>query len=186
MQDITAPDLLKTLKTLADASRLKILGLLSQRELNVGAIAKELALTEPTISHHLSRLVDIDFVKMQKAGTNRIYSLDVDRVAEFQKHLVEQTIPQHGASLSGKDEKAKILKSFVKDGKLIKIPEMLKKKRIILQWIVAHLDFDKQYSEKEMNSFLKQFHGDFATLRRELVDRQFMRRENSVYWRIPA
>jgi hypothetical protein len=184
MDDSSAPDLLKVLKTLADASRLKILGLLSQRELNVGAIARELALTEPTISHHLGRLVDVDFVKVRKEGTQRIYSLDFDHVGAFQKALGAQTAPAPDAHRGVDDERKKVLKTFVKDGRLIKIPEMLRKRRVILEWLVSQLEFDRKYPEREINAFLERFHEDFATLRRELIDRQMMMRENAIYWRI--
>jgi hypothetical protein len=184
MDDSTTPDLLKVLKTLADASRLKILGLLSQRELNVGAIAQELALTEPTISHHLGRLVAVDFVKVRKAGTQRIYSLDVDHVAAFQRALGAQTTPLPDAHRGADDEAKKVLKAFIKDGKLVKIPETLRKRRVILEWLVSQLEFRRKYPERDINAFLKRFHEDFATLRRELVDRQLMARENAVYWRI--
>ena len=184
MDHATEPDLLKVLKTLADASRLKILGLLSQRELNVGAIAAELALTEPTISHHLARLVGVSFVKVRKAGTQRIYSLDVDHVAAFQKALGAQTTPAPAAHHGVDDDARKVLQTFVKDGRLTKIPDMLKKRFVILEWLVGQLEFERKYPEREINAFLKRFFDDFATLRRELVDRQLMKRENAVYWRV--
>ena len=81
-------------------------------------------------------------------------------------------------------ERTKILRSFVKDGRLVKIPEALKKRRVVLEWLVDMLDRRKRYTEKEINAFLERFHEDFATLRRELIDRQYMRREDSIYWRI--
>jgi hypothetical protein len=185
MKPLEHADLLTVLKAVADASRLKILGLLSQRELSVGAIAHELALSEPTISHHLSRLVEVDFVSVRHAGTSRIYSLNGDEVARFQKSMATQPIaslPPSDATHSA--ETAKILKSFVKHGRLVKIPDSLKKRRVVLEWLVAMLERGRRYPEKEINAFLKQFHEDFATLRRELIDGQYMRRENSIYWRI--
>jgi predicted transcriptional regulator len=178
-------DLLAVLKALADGSRLRILGLLSRREMSVGAIAQELALSEPTISHHLARLVSVDFVRARHVGTSHIYSLDADRLAGFQRALATRSMiaPATGEAATGSAESAKVLKSFVKNGKLVKIPEALKKRRVVLAWLVDKLEFGRRYPEKEVNAFLKQFHEDFATLRRELVDGQFMRREESIYWR---
>ena len=108
----------------------------------------------------------------------------MDRVAEFQKSLGAQTLPAVEEHASLDDEAKKVLKTFVKDGRLVKIPETFKKRRIVLDWLVAQLDFDRRYPEREINAFLKRFHEDFATLRRELVDRQLMKRENAVYWRV--
>jgi hypothetical protein len=185
MDDQRTDELVKVLKTLADFSRLKILGLLSQRELNVGAIAAELRLTEPTISHHLARLASVDLVTMRPMGTNRLYQLNATRLAEFQRGLGLQPIA-HGAepAIASSAATDKVLKAFVKSGRLVKLPEMLKKRLVVLQWLVDKLEFGRRYSEKEINAFLKMFHDDFATLRRELIDRQLMSRENAVYWRI--
>ena len=43
------------LKTLAHESRLKLLGLLAEREYSVGELAELLDLKEPTVSHHLAK-----------------------------------------------------------------------------------------------------------------------------------
>jgi len=47
--------------------------------------------------------------------------------------------------------------------------------------MVKGLEFRKVYPEKEINEYLKQFHDDFATLRRELIMCQYMYRENNQY-----
>ena len=44
-------------KALADPARLRILGLLAERSLAGHELADRLALTPPTISHHMRRLV---------------------------------------------------------------------------------------------------------------------------------
>ena len=193
MEDGQANELVSILKALADLSRLKILGLLSQREMNVGAIAAELSLTEPTISHHLARLASIDFVTMRPDGTSRLYRLNEARFREFQRAFGAQPATVAGedsnadggrASKTNLTDDEKVLRNFVKDGRLVKIPETMKKRRVILQWLVDRLDVAKKYPEKELNGFLKQYHDDFATLRRELVDGGFMARRESVYWRL--
>ena len=49
---------LQSVKVLADENRLRMIGYLSNQEHNVGELADLLGLTEPTISHHLTRLRD--------------------------------------------------------------------------------------------------------------------------------
>jgi len=185
MNEEQANDLLRILKALADGSRLKILGLLSDKEMNVAAIAAELGLSEPTISHHLNKLVAVDLVSMRQAGTNHFYALNSTNLRKFQQSLgVVHDNTADSAPANSNTEEQRILKSFVVDGRLVKIPEMLKKRRVILQWLVNKLEPDRRYTEREISVFLKQFHPDFATLRRELIDRQYMLRENAIYWRI--
>jgi hypothetical protein len=180
-------EMVRVLKALADETRLKILGLLSERELSVGSIAQALKLTEPTISHHLGRLADVDLVTMTKLGNTHAYALNAANLRRFQKHFDVTPLEEPTAAdvLSELDaETQRILKSFIQAGRLVKIPEMLKKRRVILRWLVDQLDPVREYTEKEINAFLKNFHEDFATLRRELVDNQLMTRQNAIYRRI--
>ncbi len=59
-----------------------------------------------------------------------------------------------------------------------------KKKIIILKKIVEQFEKDKYYSEKEVNSILKNIYDDFATLRRYLIEYGFMDRTRDCkeYW----
>lgn len=38
-----------------------------------------------------------------------------------------------------------------------------------------------KYEEKEINEYIKNFHDDFATIRREFITNQYMYRENGIY-----
>jgi hypothetical protein len=180
-------EMVRVLKALADATRLKILGLLSERELSVGSIAQALRLTEPTISHHLYRLADVDLVTMTKLGNTHAYALNAANLRRFQKHfdvtpLEEQTAVEVLTEVDA--ETQRILKSFIVGGRLVKIPEMLKKRRVILRWLVEQLDPVREYTENEINVFLQRFHEDFATLRGELIGSQLMTRQDSIYRRL--
>ncbi|MNY42595.1 hypothetical protein D3C86_1775030 [compost metagenome] len=78
--------------------------------------------------------------------------------------------------------KQSVLKNFfTQDGKLKHIPAQLKKKLIVLEHLIAELEIRRSYTEKDLNTYLKNFHPDFATLRRELIMHQFMFRESEVY-----
>lgn len=70
---------------------------------------------------------------------------------------------------------------FTSDGKLKSIPAQLKKKLIVLTHMVSRLEKGQKYSEKEMNEFIKEYHEDFATIRREFIMHHFMFRDNGVY-----
>lgn len=79
----------------------------------------------------------------------------------------------------------RVLASFIENGRLLKIPQMRKKRMVILAWLVAQLEPQRRYPESEINSFLLQYHEDFATLRREFIASKLMARANEMYWCLP-
>lgn len=61
-----------------DKSRHRILSLLKKRSMNVNGLAKQLHVTQPTITHHLRRLADAGLLRMEKRGREHLYSLAKD------------------------------------------------------------------------------------------------------------
>ena len=68
--------MLRFCKAMADESRLKIIGLLSASERSVQGLAELLNLREPTVSHHLSMLKELDLVTLRVEGNTHWYALD--------------------------------------------------------------------------------------------------------------
>ncbi len=66
----------KVFKALSDNTRQQILSLLEERQRNVGEIVGEFALSQPTISRHLSVLKEADLVIDERRGQNVVYSLN--------------------------------------------------------------------------------------------------------------
>lgn len=65
------------MKALADVTRLAIVKKLSQYEsLNCGELSDTFNLTQPTLSHHFKRLIEVDIILAKKEGTHMIYSLN--------------------------------------------------------------------------------------------------------------
>lgn len=87
------------------------------------------------------------------------------------------------AANANADFSRRVLETFIENGRLNKIPQMRKKRLVILQWLVAQLEEKRRYPEQEINTFLLQFHEDFATLRREFIACKLMAREEGIYWR---
>jgi DNA-binding transcriptional ArsR family regulator len=68
------PDgLLRTLKALADPTRLKILNYLSKEELTPSELARRLNLRAPTVTHHLSDLRLSGLVNLTIRGQEKVY-----------------------------------------------------------------------------------------------------------------
>jgi len=69
------PDgLVRTLKALADPTRLKILHYLSAEELSPSELARRLRLRAPTVTHHLNELRLAGLVNLIIKGSDRLYS----------------------------------------------------------------------------------------------------------------
>ncbi len=65
----------KVFKALSDPIRLRILGLLSSREMCVCEVMVALGLTQPTASHHLRILENVGLVKDRKEGKWVFYAM---------------------------------------------------------------------------------------------------------------
>jgi hypothetical protein len=79
-------------------------------------------------------------------------------------------------------EALQVIRSFITpDGKLKQIPAQRKKKLFVFEHMVRGLERGRKYQEKEINEYIKTFHEDFATIRREFVMNQYMYRENGIY-----
>lgn len=78
---------------------------------------------------------------------------------------------------------ARVLETFVSAGRLTRIPVQHKKKLAILRWLVEDFQPGRLYPESDVNRVIERRHPDFASLRRYLVDEEFMQRRRGVYWR---
>ncbi len=181
-------ELLSFYKALADANRLKILGLLARQPYSVEQLAALLALKPATISHHLSRLAGTGLVSARVESYYNVYRLEEKALEEKARRLLSRQDLQ--AVTAGIDVDAydrKVIADFTRrDGSLKTIPAQRKKLEAILRYIVRAFAPGRQYSERRVNEILRGYHEDTATLRRALVDFGLMRREGGGgnYWRV--
>jgi hypothetical protein len=80
-------------------------------------------------------------------------------------------------------DEEKILNTFVKDGRLVRMPARQGKKLVILRWLVQRFEPGVSYPERQVNAILQEVDPDYAMLRRYLVDAGLMQRDQGVYWR---
>ncbi len=171
---------------MGNESRLKIIGLLANGERTVGELAAALKLSEPTVSQHLSMLKYVGLVDMRPDGNHRRYSFNNQALISMNKSLFSR---EKLASLVEPDTEdefvRKVYKAYLKGERLVQIPANEKKLIVILDWFAAKFEAGIQYPEKQINEIIKQHHEDYATIRRELVDRRYMARKDGIYWVIP-
>ncbi len=199
MQAWEQKQLLDLLKAVADESRLTMICLLNEREHTVGDLAERVGLTEPTVSHHLARLRAVGLVMLRMAGNQRFYRLNADKLADFKQLVgdIEQLPPPPEPVVSdnqwidalGWDEPDRqVLRDYTVNGQLTTFPTKQKKLIVVLRWLATLFEPDRLYTEPEVNAILKTVYApDFVTLRRELIDFGYLRRElgGGKYWRTP-
>jgi len=180
--------LLAFFKALSDATRLKIVGLLAQREYTVEELAAILELRSSTVSHHLSRLSDAGLVSARAESYYNIYRLETNVLEQMARRLLaEETLPAVTADMDLNAYDRQVVKNYsLPDGRLKQIPTKQKKFEAILRYVAPAFEPGQHYSEKQVNEILGQFNDDTAVLRRGLIDYQMMGRENdgAVYWLI--
>ncbi|HSZ51672.1 MAG TPA: metalloregulator ArsR/SmtB family transcription factor [Caulobacteraceae bacterium] len=176
--------LLAFFKALAHESRLRIVGLLAQKEHSVQELAALLDLKEPTVSHHLAILKEQGLVMVRAEGTTRWHRLDTAALETLSRRVLETQEPT--APLAADKDEARILAGFVDaDDRLKEIPASRRKRAVVLRWLMRMFEPGRRYSEAEINAYLKSRHWDCATLRRELVGHRMLDRDAGIYWRLP-
>jgi len=82
-------DMVKAFKALSDETRLRILGLLMERECCVCEVMQALDISQTRASRNLGILYDAGFLKLRKDGLWSLYSIDQEGIAEYSSHLIE-------------------------------------------------------------------------------------------------
>ena len=128
MGDIAAR-LLEFFKALADANRLKIIGLLAQDEYTVEQMAEILGVSAPTVSHHLRKLSSVGLVSARSESYYSIYSLETSVLESMSRQLLSREImPAVTADVDMSAYDSKILKTFCdKEGRILQFPAQRKK-----------------------------------------------------------
>jgi len=175
-------DIIKIFKCLADNSRLQILKSLAKEDMYVERLAERLNLSAPTVSFHLKKLEEIGAVSSRKEQYYVVYSLRCDTLS----FNILDAILSDLQSDSDQDErdkiyKQKVLSTFMQHGKLKTIPAQLKKKYIILEEICKSFETERQYTEKEVNMIIADYHDDFCAIRRYMVDFGLLCRKDRIY-----
>ncbi|MFD2924069.1 metalloregulator ArsR/SmtB family transcription factor [Halobacillus naozhouensis] len=171
-------------KAVGDPTRLRIVSLLLHGPLHGQAIAQKLGLRPPTITHHIKKLRDTGMVYSRR-DRNTIYFYLDEKKLEFMATAIlrmgDETVKKDELHVN-EAEQRKILNNFItEEGMLKQMPSQLKKKLVILSYFVQGFERGTVYEEHEVNDYIKQFYGDYATMRREWIMQQFMYRENNKY-----
>lgn len=179
-------ELMLFFKALADANRLKIIGLLASAPLSVEEIAGRLNISSSTVSHHLAKLSKAGLVSAKAEGYYNVYRLEEKTLEEMSKRLIaKDSLPAATAEVDMNAYDRKILNIYLNlDGSLKEVPLQQKKLEVVLRHIMKSFEPGRTYTEKEVNEIIERFNEDISGLRRDLIEFKLLGRERdgSVYW----
>ena len=185
-QESIPNEYLEFFKAMADANRLRILGLLAQENLTVGQLSEMLELRPSTVSHHLSKLAEVGLVSAKASSYYNIYQLENSELEKMAKNLLSKdTLPSMAADVDLDAYDQKVIANYShEDGRLKTIPSQRKKLEAILRYIGQAFTPGERYDEGAVNQILKKYHQDTATLRREMVASGLLERsrDGRKYW----
>ncbi|MEO6203935.1 MAG: DUF2087 domain-containing protein [Mycobacteriales bacterium] len=162
---------------LADDERRRVFAALSLGDRTLSAIADRAELALPRAVRALERL--------EKGGVvlrdDDDWVLDAGNIAERARADSQAPEPYVEAGLD--PTTAAVLRAFLRDGRLTRIPAVRSKRVVVLDHIAKVFEIGVRYPEREVDALVRAFHPDFAALRRYLVDEGFLAREAGIYWR---
>jgi predicted transcriptional regulator len=185
-------ELLTFFKALADANRLKIVGLLAQQPYTVEQLAEMLNLGASTVSHHLGKLAKVGLVAARAEQYYNVYSLNTDTIQSMAQRLLSRDdLPKLAGDVDRTAYDRKVFAAFVRaDGTIKAFPAQEKKFQVLLRYVLAAFEPGKRYREKQVNTILSGYSKDTASLRRGLIEYKLMAREaaqgGATYWRIDS
>jgi hypothetical protein len=159
---------------LADDDRLRVVAALALGAVTTAEVRERTALDARTAGRALARLEDAGIVHADGAG----WVLDVTPLREAAR------VPAPAEDYGDTDaETAKVLRAFLRDGRITRMPAHRSKRRVLLDHVVQVFEPGERYPEAEVNAMLRAFADDYVTVRRYLVDEDLLSRESGVYWR---
>jgi len=176
-------DVIPLLKCLADKTRLRIIQSLAKEEMYGERLAERLGLSPPTVSFHLKKLESVGIVSSRKEQYYTVYCLNSGALSFNILDLILAETENNSDDDRDRAYKQSVLANFFKYGKLKTIPAQRKKRIIVLEEIAKSFDADKTYSERDVNIIIADFHDDFCTIRREMIEYGLLTRHDGVYQR---
>ena len=182
---MTETEAILLFKCLSDKSRLQILKSLAIEDMYVERLADRLGITAATVSFHLKKLADAGAVTSYKSQYYMMYSLNKEIFETSILDIIREKSDEADLQAQRDAEyRQKVINAFFEYGRLKSIPAQRKKERIVLEVIAEAFEYDRIYTEREVNIIIADFHDDFCTIRRNMVGEGLLARDTSGYWRV--
>lgn len=165
-------------RLLLDEDRLAILGRAAQAPCSADDLAATITGKRAALTRHLTQLTDAGLLTVGGDPGHERYMLDVRMIQSLKQTLFARPAPPTGPE-------ERVLAAFVREGRLVQYPVQHSKQMVILRWLAAGFDPEREYAEREVNDLLAGHGEDYATLRRYLVDAGLLTRSAGIYRRAP-
>jgi DNA-binding transcriptional ArsR family regulator len=133
-------ELVAFFKALADANRLKIVGLLAQQPYSVEQLAAILHLRPSTVSHHLSKLAEVGLVSAKAESYYNVYQLEEETLQKTRLLFSQQDLAAVVENVDLDAYDRKVVEDYsLPDGRLKTIPAQRKKLEAVLRYVVTGL-----------------------------------------------
>ena len=164
-------------RVLADGDRLRVFAAVALGHESASDIRDVTGLGVREVGIALTKLVESGVVAEDKLG----YHLQEQEIRLAAREGPVDLDEQEGEPR----ERARVLRSFFKDGRLQSIPATRSKRQIVFDVLAQDFEPGQRYSEKQVNLIIGKRFADTAALRRYLVDDGFLEREGGggKYWR---
>jgi DNA-binding HxlR family transcriptional regulator len=170
------------IKSLADSSRLKVLNSLINKPQYVEELAHRLNLAVSTVSFHLKKLEGAGLVRKTKEQYYIIYYANDDILELTLRKLLDfENTDKSRQDNRIEKYKDKVLKTFFKKNKLVRLPVQRKKRLIVLEEFRSKFKSSYDYSEKAVNEIITELFDDYCTIRRLMIEEGMMERYNQIY-----
>ncbi len=163
---------------LAEPDRRRVVAAMILGAHELDDICRTAGLTKREGIDALSRLVSSGLVETGSDGSYVI-------LEETFKLAAREAAPvaPSGQHSDEPEDHQRVLDRAIVDGRLEKLPTKRAKRLVVLDYLAQQFEPGERYGERQVNSMLRTFNDDTATLRRYLVDEGFLDREDGEYWR---
>jgi hypothetical protein len=164
---------------LADDDRRRAIAALVLGADTIEAVQRDTGLGAREAGRGVQRLVDAGLVIRSDDGSLHLLGEAFALAARAEAERAPRSAEHDGEP----ESVARVLRSFVRDGRLTSIPTVRAKRLVVLDWLAQRFDPGRRYSEATVNLIISAVHPDTASLRRFLVDEGILDREHGEYWR---
>jgi hypothetical protein len=164
---------------LADEHRRRVFAALVLGATDLDDVRRLSGLDARAAARALQRFVDTGLVLRGDDGVLHLLGEAFGASARAEAHSDPRPDEHAGAP----EDVGRVLRAFVRDGRLVSIPATHSKRRVVLDWLAQRFEPGRRYAEETVNLVIQQVHPDAAALRRYLVDDGLLSREGGFYWR---
>lgn len=160
---------------LADRHRRQLVAMLDEADRTLDELIAAVEAPPRATLEHLARLESALIVD----NRDGIYSLDAE--------IFARSVREAAATRVGRlnDEHTQLARRYLYRNRLVAMPPAPWAVTVFLELIAEDFQLGEVYSEREVNTLLYGWYGDWALLRRLLIDHGYLQRDHGRYWRVP-